>query len=768
MSSPRVVAAHLGCLMIVTACGGARGGPAPAQGAAVAAGAACVPAVPRSVASPEFPGQLNANQGYRLGSPQRMKPTEDGRHVLFLRAPAGDPAARASLWETDVATGVSRELVTPDAALGGAAETVSAEERARRERQRIRGGGFTEFEASPDGEVVILQLSGRLHAFSRASGVLRELPTGEGAFDPKLSPDGKRVAYVRDSDVYVLALAGGKEVAVTRRGTELRSHGVAEFMAQEEFYRRTGFWWSPDGNHILYQHSDLSQVPEWTFADPAHPERPPRMVRYPRVGAPHAVVGLAVASLRRPGRAHRRVKWDTARYPYLISASWPKKAPPTIEVRDRGLKHSAVLSIDPDTGATRTLVTEEDTAWINLDTSVPRWLPDGSGFLWSTERNGAYELELRGRDGARVATVAPRGTGYRAVLAVDAGRKLVYLSASTDPNRTELWAAPLDGSAPPRLVARRDNGSLFPTFGREDARIYAYAETSSRGAPRFGVRDVDGKTIATVPAVTPAPPFVPRLELTRLADGASIAIIRPRNFDRGRRYPVIDDVYGGPWSKQVRADAYSYFEQQWLADAVDAIVVVMDTRGTPLRDRAWQRAFYRHYGDLPVDGHAAAIAELARRYPEMDASRVGIYGWSNGGYVAAMATLRRPEVFKVAVSGAPVADLRDYDAIMEPFFGPLDGPDWDQASLLTWAARLPTRDRPARPLLLIHGTADDNVYFAHALKFAAAMSLAGRPVELVPLIDQTHMVTEARAASALSMRMAAFLRAYLHGPPCRT
>ena len=297
--------------------------------------------------------------------------------------------------------------------------------------------------------------------------------------------------------------------------------------------------------------------------------------------------------------------------------------------------------------------------------------------------------------------------------------------------------------------------------------MYASFETSSRGAPTFGVRDVEGETIATIPAGTRAPPFVPRLELTRLGDGASVAIIRPRNFDRGRVYPVIDNVYGGPWSKQVRADAYQYFEQQWLADAVDAIVVLIDARGTPLRDRAWQRAFYRHYGDVPVDGHADAIAALARRYPEMDANRVGVYGWSNGGYVAAMATLRRPEVFKVGVSGAPVADLRDYDAIMEPFFGPLSGPDWDQASLLTWAARPPTRDRPARPLLLIHGTADDNVYFAHALKLAAAMSLAGRPVEFVPLIDQTHMVTESRAASALSLRMAAHLRTHLHGSPCR-
>jgi dipeptidyl-peptidase-4 len=259
---------------------------------------------------------------------------------------------------------------------------------------------------------------------------------------------------------------------------------------------------------------------------------------------------------------------------------------------------------------------------------------------------------------------------------------------------------------------------------------------------------------------------VPRVELARIGDGASVAIIRPRHFDPARRYPVIDNVYGGAWYNVVHADAYAYFEDQWLADSVDAIVVRIDARGTARRDRAWQRAFHGHYGDLPVDAHADALAALARRYAEMDAERIGIYGWSNGGYVAALATLRRPEVFKVAVSGAPVADLRDYDAIMEVFFGPLGGADWDEASLLTWAARPPTRDRPARPLLLIHGTADDNVYLAHSLRFAAAMGAAGRPVEFLPLVDQTHMLSTATAAAAEAQRTAAHFRTHLQGVDC--
>jgi dipeptidyl-peptidase-4 len=751
-----------GALLLVSACACA---PSAEPRAAVAAAPHCVPRVAPSVASSEFPAELSASQGYRLGSPRRMRPSEDGRYVLFLRAPTGHVGGRAALWETELASGQSREVLTPDAVLGGAAETVSAEESARRERQRVQGGGFTEFQASSDGAVVVLQLSGRLYAWSRATGKSRELPAGEGAVGPQLSPDASRVAYVRDDDVYVLPLAGGKETAVTRGGSAVRPNGVAEFMAQEEFNRQNGFWWSPDGNEIIYQESDLSRVPEWTFADPAHPERPPQIRRYPRVGAPHAMVRLAIASLRTPERAPRLVTWDAERYPYLMSLAWPKNAPPTLEVRDRRFQHSAVLAIEPATGATRVLVTEEDPTWINMDPSVPRWLPDGSGFLWSTERNGAYELELRGRDGARQATVVAPGTGYRAVLAVDGERRQVYFAGGPDPVRTELWAAPLDGNAAPRAVARRDEGSVFASFG-ESSRIYASVLSSIRGAPQFGISDVDGKTIARIPAEVETPPFVPAVELSRVGDGASVAIVRPRNFDAKRRYPVIDSVYGSPWHNVVRADAYAYFEEQWLADAVDAIVVRIDARGTAWRDRAWQRGFYHHYGDLPVDGHADAIAALARRYTEMDPDRVGIYGWSNGGYLAALATLRRPDVFKVAVSGAPVADLRDYDAIMELFFGPLGSPDWDEASLLTWAARPPTGERPARPLLLIHGTADDNVYVAHSLKFAAAMGIAGRSLEFLPLVDQTHMVSTPDADAAVSLRTAAHFRAHLHGAAC--
>jgi dipeptidyl-peptidase-4 len=697
-----------------------------------------------------------------------MTPTEDGRLVLFLRATPQDP--RSSLWEVDVATGVTRELLRPESLVAGP-ETLTAEEKARRERQRIRGGGFTFFEPSPDGAVIVVGLSGKLYAWKRATGKARELPTGPGAIDPHLSPDATKIAYVRDNDVYVLSVDGGaneKPVAITRGGTETNPHGVADFMAQEEFYRHRGFWWSPDGSEILYEDADLSKVEKWTLADPGKPEAPPQIVAYPQTGKAHAVVRLAIAQVgaqvgaqvRAPGRPARKITWDMERYPYLVSVRWTKNAPLTLHVMDRPWRNAAVLAVDEKTGATKALLTEEDAVWLTLDTSVPRWLPDGSAFLWSTERSGDWELELRDRQGAKISTVAAQAMGYRNLLGVDAEKKVAYVRASAEPIRDELWAAPWGGGAP-RPILRNADSVFYAGFGHSP-RVYSFMEGTPGGERRFGVRSVDGSVNIAVPSEAEAPPFKVNIELTKVGkDEYRALIIRPRSFDKQRRYPVIDYIYAGPGTNMVSADARRYLQQQWLADVTQSIVVGIDARGSGRRGRAWERAAFDHFGDLAVNEHASSIGELAKTYPEMDATRVGVYGWSHGGYSTAMAILRRPDVFKVGVSGAPVADLRDYDALMERFLGLAPNPAYDESSLLTWAARPPTAASPARPLLLIHGTADDNVYLVHSLKFAEAMARAGRPMEFMPLIGQTHMISTPDAAAAVAKRTAEFFREHL-------
>ena len=767
MIHPRARLVSVFVCFLVSACAGAPSAPGtatptsaipppPATPAKSAVAAAPVDEPPISI---DFPLELRSTRGYRIGEPTRAIPTADGRFVFFLRATADD--ARNSLWEVNVATGAVRELIHPDALVAGP-EVLSAEEKARRERARIRSGGLTSFQATRDGALLIVGLSGRLFALTRATGKTRELTAARGAIDPQLSPDGTKLAYVRNNDVYVVLTSGGKEIAVTRGGTDANPHGVAEFMAQEEFDRPSGFWWSPDGGSILYEDADVSALPKWTLADPGHPETPPQVLAYPKTGAPNAIVRLAIAPVRAGASAKspRKVVWDGARYPYLTAVTWTKNAPPTLYVRDRAEQHAALLAVDPDTGATSTLLTEEDSAWIDIDPSMPHWLPDGSGFLWSTERNGGWELELHDKRGAKTSTVMSKALGYRQLRAVDAEKQVAYVAASSEPTAAEVWAAPLDGRAPKPVVGSTE-GITFSNFA-ENGRVYAFGEGTKRGEHRFGVRSVDGSVNIALPSVAKVPPFLPNVEYTTVGkDEVRVAIVRPRQFDAKRRYPVIDAIYGGPVENMVTADARRYFEQQWIADNARAIVVSLDTRGTMFRGREWMRAFRGRFGDLPVEGHAEALPMLGAKYPELDVSRVGIYGWSAGGYYSAMAILRRPDVFKAAVAGALTADLTDYDAIMERLLGAPPNKAYDDASLLKWAAQPPTPAAPARPILWIHGTADDNVYLLHGLKFAEAMARAGRPVEFMPLIGQTHMVSDPERSAAALKRTAEYFREHL-------
>jgi dipeptidyl-peptidase-4 len=244
-----------------------------------------------------------------------------------------------------------------------------------------------------------------------------------------------------------------------------------------------------------------------------------------------------------------------------------------------------------------------------------------------------------------------------------------------------------------------------------------------------------------------------------------VGIVRPRDFRSGRRYAVVDAAYAGPGHTVVQQSALAFVRAQWIADATQAVVVAIDGRGTPRRGREWERAIFRKLGRVPLEDHATALDALARKYGEIDPSRAGVYGWSFGGYFAALAVLARPDVYKASVAGAAPADWRDYDtAYTERYLGlpDEDAAAYDDASLLT-AARRPSVG-PARPLLLVHGTADDNVWFLNVVKLADALERGGRPFDLLPLAGTTHMLLDPDLSEAVWLRTARVLRDAL-GPP---
>lgn len=762
---------------------------APCLAALALAGTARAQATPPTS---DFLRDYTETRGFQLGRPTSPVPTPDGKAVLFLRAEPRQPVL--SLYEFDTANGQTRALLTPDDLLRGAAEHLSPAEKARRERMRVTTRGFTAFALSPDGARLLVTLSGRLYLVARGGADkahrVAELPTdNDPVLDPKLSPDGKWVGYVRGRDLYVMDLATKKERRLTRSSNERVTNGLAEFVAQEELDRFSGWWWSPDSRRIAFEEADSRGVETFTQSDPAHPEAPTLSVPYPRPGKANAKLRLGVIAATNSALPQPTwVSWDRDRFPYLATVRWERGGPLSLVVLSREQKDLQLLAADGQ-GRTKVLLAEHDDAWLNIDQTMPRWLPGGSAFLWSSESDrasGGYRrLELRDRDGSLRDIISPEHVEVLGLDHLDARHGTVWFRG------VDQGVGQGDGSHPPESMpesmeehvyfgglaghARRvdEQPGLCQSFFNDSpqaAPIYALSCASADAMPRTTVHDATDDSAAPrllgeLPSVAVEPSFTPRADYLRLGpDALAAVVVRPRDFDPHRRYPVLVDVYGGPHYNKVSRRLDQQLFRQWLADR-GYLVVSVDGHGTPRRGRDWERSWKGPDGKSggsfarALDDQVSALHLLAQRLPELDPSRVGITGWSFGGYLSALAVLRRPDVFHTAVAGAPVVDWHDYDtAYTERYLGlPDQNPDgYRQSSLLTYAKDL------RRPLLLIHGTTDDNVYFLHALKLADALFRAGRPFDFLPLDGYTHLLPDATVRERLWTRILDTLGATLH------
>ncbi len=750
-SAPLLAPASRLAAVALAAVLGAAAAPAAAPPPAAAAAAAVAPATETPV-DEGFIRQFAATYGFRLGQPQDTTIAPNG-DVLFTRT--GPRSFVGDLFERNAANGQVRKLLDAETLLAGSREQLSAEEKARRERMRKATRGITGFLMARDGGRLLVPLSDRLFLVERGSGAVIPLETGEGfPYDPQLSPAGDQVAFVVDGDLWVVAArAGAKPRRLTTRSGPDVENAVAEFVAQEEMDRTRGYWWSPDGSRIAYQHNDLSKVDTLWVADPAHPERPPTPFRYPCAGRPNAEVTLGIVPAA--GGTTTWISWDRARWPYLTRLRWSEHGPLTLVVMNRAQTELAILAAD-DGGTTRTLLTETDSAWLDLpNPELPRWLPDGSGFLWATERRGGWQLELRRADGGLERELTPVALGMQGYAGFDDASGVAWVTAASDPTQSQVWRVPLRGA--PQVVTPEQGVSEAVLAKRGGWAVTVSSPID--GSRRFEVRRPDGTVAGSLPSVAEQPPWLPNVEWTTVAAGGRdfhAAIVRPRTFERGRRYPVLVHVYAGPTSLMVHRTPRSYLLDQWYADA-GFVVVAIDGRGTPNRGHDWQRAVLGDLVTVPLTDQVDALHALGGRYPELDLERVGIYGWSFGGYASAMAVLLRPDVYRAAVAGAPVTDWALYDTFYTERYmrTPQENPQgYARTSAISHAAEL------TRPLLIIHGTSDDNVHFANSLGLVQALFRAGKDVELLP-VAATHMTPDPDVALALHSRELAFFRAHL-------
>ncbi|KUF16260.1 prolyl oligopeptidase family serine peptidase [Streptomyces silvensis] len=699
-----------------------------------------------------FPRQHARTQRFSLGAPRAFTVAPDGSRVVFVRSASGTERT-GKLWVLDLTDGgaVERVAADPQSLLGGAAERLSAAERARRERSRESGSGIVGYATDAAVELAAFALSGKLFAAELRAGTARELPAPAPVIDPRPSPDGRHIAYVSRGALRVMGADGADDRALAAPDAveaDTVTYGLAEFVAAEEMGRSRGFWWSPESDRLLVARVDDAPVQRWWIADPAHPDRDPVPVAYPAAGTDNADVRLFVVGL---DGVRTEVVWDRARYPYLARVHWSSSGAPLLLVQARDQRSALYLAVDADNGSTRMVHADEDDDWLELHPGVPCWSPSGR------------MVRIADEGGARVLAWGDRPlTGpqlhLRAVLDVTEDSALIAASAgeaAADPEVGEVHVYRVNELGVERVS---QEPGVHSAVRAGDVTVLVSATLDQPGTRVSVLRD--GKQVATVASHAQRPGLTPRVTLTEGgARRIPCAVLLPTGYDpeASGPLPVLMDPYGGPHGQRVTKSHNAHLTSQWFADQGFAVVVA-DGRGTPGRSPAWEKAVK---GDLTrtLDDQVEALHALAERFP-LDLGRVAMRGWSFGGYLSGMAVLRRPDVFHAAVVGAPVTDLRLYDThYQERYLGdPRTSPDVYRSNSLVCDDGLVDPGEPHRPMMIVHGLADDNVVVAHALRLSSALLAAGRPHEVLPLTGVTHMTPQEQVAENLLLLQVDFLK----------
>ncbi|MFI5084110.1 MAG: DPP IV N-terminal domain-containing protein, partial [Streptosporangiales bacterium] len=483
-----------------------------------------------------------------------------------------------------------------------------------------------------------------------------EVPVPAQAMDPRPDPTGKRLAYVCAGALRVTSLAGPTEdrVLADPQGASHVTFGLAEFIAAEEMDRHRGYWWSPDGSALLVARVDETPVTRWHIADPAHPERPPAVVAYPAAGTPNAEVSLLLARL---DGTTVDVEIDHAAFPYLVTACWAGEHDPLVVVQSRDQRTMRLLTVDAGTGQAEVLREDTDPRWLEIVPGVPAWTADGR-LVWTCDREDTRRLLVSPPralgESEEAVPVTPPGLQVRGVLDVDGDT--VLFQASTEPTQIELWTYGPGG------LSRVGEGAGVEA----GARAGGTTVTSSRGLDDDGVtvrvyRDAHLAADLASLAERPALPAPRPVLFGAGSREVRTAVLFPSWHQPGqRKLPVLLDPYGGPHAQRVLKVRAAYLTAQWFAEHGFAVVIA-DGRGTPGRDPEWERAVAGDLAGPVLEDQVDALRDAAARFADLDTDRVAIRGWSFGGYLAALAVLRRPDVFHAAIAGAPVTDWHLYD-----------------------------------------------------------------------------------------------------------
>jgi dipeptidyl-peptidase-4 len=675
-------------------------------------------------------------------APETLQWSPDNARFSFIqRDDAGD---HGQLWSIDATTGTRTVLVneTKLATLAPPAEKIKDD----RERERITRYHVAAYQWAPDSRHLLFDTQGQLWMYDLQSGTAVQFSSAPDAcWDPKFSPDGNRVAYLRQHNLYVRPVSGRDERALTKDKDENLLNGEVDWVYAEELSVRSNYFWSPDGKDIAYLQMDESQVPAYPITDwlPTHPRL--EQEKYPKAGDPNPSVRLGVVSAA--GGKTKFISLTEDKDVYVPRFGWLRDGLLWAEVLNRAQDELDLYFVDAHSGSSRKVLSESSPdSWVNVnDDFTP--LKSGSHFLWSSWRDGNTHLYLYSFDkenplaaDARVERQLTQGDfEVLGVESVDASAAVVYFSANKDdPREKQLYSIKLDGSSLARVS--QDAGTHEVIFA-PDSKHYLDTYSAVLTPPRLNACSPAGSCQRAWES-HPVGEYglaAPQFLQFKAGDGTALEgqLLLPPQAASNGKVPLIVYIYGGPAAQVV--------VNQWMGDrglfheilaSRGFAVLSVDNRGTPNRDRKFQAAIRHEYGAVELQDQLSALDQLLAQYPQLDRSRVGIWGWSNGGSMTLYA-LTHSDVFKAGVSVAPVTDWRNYDSIYTERYQGLprdNGKGYDDLFLAKVA------DQLHGSLFLAHGTSDDNVHFQNSVQMIEALVKAGKQFRFMAYPNKTHSI----------------------------
>jgi dipeptidyl-peptidase-4 len=649
-----------------------------------------------------------------------LRVSPDGERVTFLRGSA-DNQYQLDLWEYNTKSKATRRLI--DSKRLVPTEELSLEEKARRERARTAGlSGILNYFWSPDGKQLLVPIAGNLYLVDAAKpDAARKVASGN-VTDPKISPRGRYVSFVRDQNLIVIDLKTGAERALTTDGKGTIHNGEAEFVAQEEMSQHTGYYWAPDDSAIAYRRYDEAPVPVARrfeiFADRTEVIDQ----HYPAAGDPNVLIDLMVVN---PATGEqRKVDLGAEKDIYLIRADFSADAKTLVFQRQtRDQKRLDLVAVDVATLAQRPLLTETSKTWVEINNDL-RFLKGRNAFIWASERTGRKHLYLYDLNGKLLHPISRGEWGVDDILAVDEGANKVYISSNREAViDKQAYILALDGSTAdkPTRITKGDGWHEAAFAGNGKLFVETYSNPNT--PPQVSIRKPDGSMVewleknelnANHPYAKYLPDHLPtEYGSMKAADGQTLyySIIKPANFDASKRYPVFLFTYGGPHSQRVTRTWGNYFDQYMAQQGF--VVFRLDNRGSGRRERQFTDTLYGNLGKHEVEDQVAGVDWLAKQ-SFVDPKRIGVFGWSYGGFMTLRLLAAASDKIAMGVSVAPVTDWALYDThYTERYVGatPKSNPAaYEQSGVFAHLDGLKS------PLLLIHGMADDNVLFTNTTR----------------------------------------------------